>query len=195
MSRPHHTTGIRSLSIPQGPIQSRQSACSGDCHRDFQFRKVQFRAAVMQVIADVTNFQFRKVQFRGALRSPPNLTPFSFNSARSNSEHIECVAPRSDVLLSIPQGPIQRRSRLLPHTSRGNFQFRKVQFRGLTSWAGSDSTPTFNSARSNSEPGRSAPRRPVGCFQFRKVQFRADSLRAGLQSPRLSIPQGPIQRR
>ena len=118
------------LSIPQGPIQSVNFNNTTLKSEDFQFRKVQFRAPRANFVA---------------------LTHPTFNSARSNSEHLR---PRSNIAtiqlsipqgpiqrrlystslsttkgLSIPQGPIQRAYRSLAKPPKTSFQFRKVQFR------------------------------------------------------------------
>ena len=161
------------LSIPQGPIQSVNFNNTTLKSEDFQFRKVQFRAPRANFVA---------------------LTHPTFNSARSNSEHLRPRSNIATIQLSIPQGPIQSDEARQIASFYQNFQFRKVQFRGVSRCAMPSVRSTFNSARSNSEPKYSTVLGAVYMLSIPQGPIqRATPTRPGRTLLRLSIPQGPIQ--
>ena len=162
------------LSIPEGPIQSRDQLKKENYDADFQFQKVQFRV-LGRSIGNVgfINFQFQKVQFRASFQHIAGIAHRTFNSRRSNSEGNVGLVVVERLLLSIPEGPIQSLTLKTFPVRNTDFQFQKVQFRAGEVILKLAPSSSFNSRRSNSE--RVFPtchRRPE----------------------RLSIPEGPIQR-
>ena len=122
--------------------------------------------------------------------------PLTFNSTRSNSEAQPARCSPRHQPLSIPQGPIQSTASIPRAAGDLRFQFHKVQFRGLTCRSFRPRSTTFNSTRSNSEArldlGRSYRPSTFNSTRSNSEVSKALSM-AALR--RLSIPQGPIQRR